>query len=155
MQYYMGESQEKNVILHFFFDWHTMGGWRLNDYYPEPGVNPVQEWYDGQDDLIRSEFDVALITFAALDDWTNAVEVSPLTGKYSGLYGIHVDVPLPNDSEINFMAIGAWQLESPNFVLFMVSEKRGDDYDPPLNKALEYKSAWEQGKGEIHEHQFV
>jgi hypothetical protein len=132
-----------------------MRAWRLHDYRPQPGLNPVQDWYDGQDGAVRGEFDIALMTFAALDDWTAAVEVGALSGKYLGLHEISVDVLLPNDSELYFRVIGAWLPDSCDFVLFLVSEKRGSEYHPPLDKALEYKNIWEQKKGEIYEHEFV
>jgi hypothetical protein len=129
-----------------------MGFWRLMDYCPELGVNLVRGWYEEQDDEVQAEFDLALSLFCAN---TDASDITALNGRYVGLYEICVDVFLPNDSERQFRAIGAWRRDSRDFVLFCVSEKSEGRYEPPLEIALTYKVAWEKnGRGKIYDHQF-
>lgn len=131
-----------------------MQGWRLYDYHPEPGVRPIEDWYQGQSGEVQAEFDEALANFSAADSSAGAVEVTALKGRFLGLYKIRIDVPLPNGDHLQYAVIGAWYPESPNFILFAVCEVEGKKYDPPLDVALAYKQAWEQRKGEIHEHDF-
>jgi len=132
-----------------------MSIWRLMDYYPEPGLNPVRDWYEEQEEDVQAEFDFALRAFIANEDWTEASEVLALGGRYVGLYEVCIEVFSLDDRETHFRAIGAWRQDSRNFILFLVSELSEGQYEPPLERAFERKVAWEKGKkGEIYDHQF-
>lgn len=130
--------------------------WRLMDYHPEPGVSPIGDWYDQQEDEVRAEFDVGLLILSSNEDWTKIPEFKPLKGKNVGLYEILIDVRLPHEKkQRHFRPIGIWRPDSRDFILLFVCEKSGKNYNPPPEKALEYKAAWEQHKkGKIYEHNF-
>jgi len=149
-------KSRENVILHNGLDWCTMLFWRVMDYWPEPGVNLIGDWYDLQEDDVRAEFDVALLILSSNEDWIKIPEFNPLRGKNAGLYEILIDIRLPREKKKrHFRPIGIWRPDSRDFILLLACEKRGKNYDPPLDKALEYKADWEQHeKGEIREHNF-
>jgi Phage derived protein Gp49-like (DUF891) len=124
------------------------------DYWPEPKLNLVQEWYDNQEDDVRAEFDVTLQTLSAFEDWLRTPDFRALKGRHAGLYEILIDIRLDHEKKKrHFRAIGIWQPDSRNFIILLVCEKTGHKYEPPLEKARSYKVAWEQHrKGEIYEH---
>ncbi len=130
-----------------------MRPWKLSSYSPEPDVNPVRDWYEEQSEEIKAQFDVDIQFFRANDDWTEAFEVVALDGKYLGLHEILITVDL-EDNEIQFGAVGAWRPDSCEFVLFLVCDRYNDSYFPCLDKALEYKQAWERKdpRGSVYEH---
>jgi hypothetical protein len=130
--------------------------WRLMNYWPEPGINPIEDWYARQEREIRAEFDIALVILASNEDWANVPEFRPLKGKNAGLYEIVIDVRLPYErKQRHFRAIGIWQPDSRDFILLIVCEKTGKTYNPPLETALDYKNRWErERKGEIYGHSF-
>jgi hypothetical protein len=132
-----------------------MSFWRLKDYWPQPGENLVQEWYDKQiDDEVRAEFDYVLSMFAATQDLENIPEFRPLKKKYAGLCEIVIDVKLPHEKKKrHYGVIGIWQPDSSDFILLLVSEKNGKTYNPPLQDALTLKADWEdKKKGKIYDH---
>jgi hypothetical protein len=126
------------------------------DYWPEPGVNLVQAWYEEQEDEVRAEFDYALLALSETIDWTGVPEFRPLKGEHLGLYEIVINVQLPAEKKKRrFRPIGMWQPDSCDFIILLVCEKKGKHYEPPLSTAVDYKVAWkEHGTGEIYEHNF-
>lgn len=132
-----------------------MSFWQLKDYFPEPGVSPVREWYDDQDDEVCAEMDYALHAQTRERDWEESLQVRVLQEPFRGLLEICVDMEIDDEAR-EFRVIGSFVHDSPNIVLFQISERRGDIYDPPLEEAMAYKLAFEKGKrGEIHEHRFL
>lgn len=136
-----------------------MAFWRLKGYSPEPGVNPVRDWYDQQiDEEVRAEFVYALSMLTATADWEHAPDFRPLKKKkFAGLFEIFVDVRVPHEKKKRkYRVIGMWQPDSSDFVLLLVSEKKkGQIYDPPLEVALTFKVDWEQKrKGKIDDYRF-
>jgi len=131
-----------------------MSSWRIKDYWPEPGVNLVQAWYERQEDDVVSEFDYALSALSETPDWTEIPEFIVLTGEYVGLYEIVIDVELEDGEPKNCRVIGVWMQDSRDFVILVVCELKDGIYDPPLSFALELKKSLEAGKGQINEHYF-
>jgi len=101
-----------------------MLSWRLMDYWPEPNVNPIRDWYDEQEDEVRAEFDIALLILSSNEDWTGIPEFRTLKGKNAGLYEIVVDVRLPYEKkQRHFRPIGIWRPDSRDFILLLACQK--------------------------------
>ncbi len=129
-----------------------MTAWKIYDYFPQSGLNPVGDWYDSQLDEVQAEFDTSIKFFSATDDW-EPYGVRSLEGKYLGLQELVLQIDL-EDGEVHFGIIGKWISESQKFVLFLVCNRYNDRYFSCLDKALEYSKAWDRGdpKGAIYEH---
>jgi hypothetical protein len=124
-----------------------MSFWKIKDYCPVNGENPIQNWYDEQEDEVRSEFDFALGVLSVTEDWTKVPEFRALKGRYAGLYEVLVDVKLFYErKKRHFRSIGIWRPDSCHFIILMVCEKTGRIYTPPLSSALELKARNEKEK---------
>ena len=132
-----------------------MGFWRIKDYCPNPPDNPIQDWYDDQVEEIAVAFDFALHIVARTEDWKKS-EIRPLVvpieDPYVGLYKILVDVELSYQKEKRLIRpIGIWRPDSRDFIILLVSTEHGNDYDPPLIRALELQARWEKKEGETYD----
>lgn len=123
-----------------------MGFWHIKDYCPDWPENPIQDWYDDQEDEVTLDFNFALHTLTVTYDWTGLKEFRALKGRYLGLYEVVIDVKVYYwKKKRYFRPIGIWQPDSSDFIILLVCEKSGGIYTPPLSRALEIKSQWEKG----------
>lgn len=127
-----------------------MTPWKLYCYSPRPGVIPVLDWYQEQNDEgVKAEFDLRIGYFRANDD----EGVRELKGKYLGLREIVITVDL-EDGQVEFGVVGKHESDSNKFVLFIVCDRFSDTYSSSLDKALEFSIAWEgkDPKGGVYDY---
>jgi len=122
-------------------------------YQPEGGEEHLLEWYYGQEEDLKAQFVADLLSLAWVDEWDEETDCVALTGQYLGLNELVIDIKLAT-YWLHIRPVGIWKPDSRDFIILLCCEKNGDDYDPPLSKALEYKTAWEQHKGEIYDRTF-
>jgi hypothetical protein len=133
--------------LHNHLDGCTMSFWQIKDYSPVDGENPIQDWYEEQEDEVKEEFDFAVRILTITEDWAKVPEFKALKGRYAGLYEIWIDVKLFYErKKRRYRLIGIWKPDSSHFIILMPCEKKRRSYDPPLNSALDLKDKYEKQK---------
>lgn len=138
-----------------------MTPWRFMDYVTEEGANPIQEWYDQQDDAVRAEFDQTLLTLMQTDDWeADDVEAfKVLTAEHVGLSELrfYVDERPPGRRKATrrrFRPLGIYNREKREFLLLGACEKKGMNTIPrdAFDSAMRLKGQFEQSRGRTCEH---
>jgi hypothetical protein len=132
-----------------------MTPWKLSFYSPQPGIRPMRDWYELQNDEVRAEFDLGMDIFRSHKEWSDANGVRALTDKYSGLHEIMITFRTEDeddDDEQSFGAIGKWKADSNEFVIFNVCDRYSDGYFQCLDRALEFAQAWESNhpRGDVY-----
>jgi hypothetical protein len=134
-----------------------MALWRFLDYEPAPSNCPVRDWYAAQDAFVQAEFDAALVTLGATDDWDDPDlrEFKSFTDKpqHLGLGQVRFETNR-EDRKRQFRVIGLRRTEQRELILLMGFEKNGRSPKPPnaFEIALELRTRFEEGEGELHEH---
>ena len=139
-----------------------MTPWMFRDYVTADDHDVFDEWYSAQDDAVQAALDATLYLLRATNDWLDerVGEFKQLTGKHAGLSEIMFDIQARQPggrqwTKRRFRPAGLWRPEQRDFILFVGCEKRlrGLIYIPAgaFDRALEYKVAFEQGKGGLRE----
>jgi hypothetical protein len=126
-----------------------MAYWKFKVYQAEDGESQFQAWYERQETGVKGYFDGQLYHVSTNEN-APETEFMRLPG-YEGLFELVINIEL-DYGVIAAIPIGIWQPDSPNFIILQCSERVGDDYDPPIYKALEYKQAWENHRGVINDY---
>jgi hypothetical protein len=132
-----------------------MTPWRLLDYITESRINPIQDWYATQPDVVQVAFETTILTLKGTDDWLN-----PSRKAFKELFRDHAGL-----SEILLFPDGLWPLfkfrvaglyrpQEREFIFLVGCKKRIRSYTPPgaFDIAMEYKKAFDAGKGTTREH---
>lgn len=133
--------------------------WQFLDYCPQEGENCIQDWYSAQDVSVQARFDATLDLLSIKRHWVRKEPDDPEVGEFKvlerqhvGLCEIRFEVDRPKKRQ--FRPLGIWREESYIFILLNAYEKSGRATIPPnaLNRALELKAMWEEGRGTICDH---
>jgi hypothetical protein len=135
--------------------------WRFQDYVTEDGHNLIQEWYEVQDVSVQVAFDTTLLLLRSVDDWLDpkVKEFKELDKQHLGLGELRFHISVLNQTNKRtyrrrFRPPGIWRPKNRDFIILLGCEKQGMTYTPhgAFDLALNYKAAFEQGRGTIREH---
>lgn len=134
-----------------------MDPWRIWDYVTAQGRNLLQDWYGVQDEGVQAAFDNVVLLARATDDWVEPPQwwFSELTKKHVGLSEFRFTVK-GRMFERKFRPAGIFRRTEREFIFILGCEKKmgGLVYVPDraFDTALKYKSDFEAGVGDRHEH---
>ena len=101
-----------------------MSTWTFRRYVTDRNNDPVKDWYEAQDAIVRSAFDTSLLILRATPDWTRKKRVKNLTGMHQGLTEIIINIPVKRGIRRRLRPVGIWRPEHDDFILLMGCEKR-------------------------------
>jgi len=128
--------------------------WRIKAYYLQGGTCPIRDWYRRQDIPVQAEFDAALTTLRATEDWTDTKVFGVMKKDQVGLGEIRFKLEKP--IERRFRPVGIWPpIVEWEFILLVGCEKKRDGILIPLmafTLALDYKRRLENAEGEVRDY---
>lgn len=135
-----------------------MSPWHFLDYVTPDGRNPIQAWYEAQDEAVQAALDFTIKQLEVTDDWLWP-QNKKLQRQFKILDGKHVGLTelrfWPDDGR-TFRVPGIYRPTEREFVMFGGCEKRlrGIIHIPPdcFDVALKQKQALEAERGYTIEH---
>jgi hypothetical protein len=124
------------------------------DYWAEGRWNLIEQWYETQDDSVKSAFDFVLKEILGTRDLTGSKQFKPMTRQHRGLWEIVLEVREPKRKR-QIRPVGFWDYGERDFILVGGCEKAGRVTIPNgvFDTALDLQSIYfHEGRGTIHEH---
>jgi hypothetical protein len=124
------------------------------DYRTDEGVNLVDRWYKGQDEMVRANFDFALQEILGTNDLSDSTIFKPMVRRHRGLWEVVLEVRNAGRKR-QIRPVGFWDYGERDFILVEGCEKAGRFTVPHGvfdNAATLMCQYFHEGRGTIHEH---